>query len=68
MNAAFDLLAKYPVFCHQVLIAHQQFLIDGSRDIGQQVFPVHCLPPQPLPSLLTLSMGERRAEDKPKRG
>jgi hypothetical protein len=28
----------------------------------------HRLPPQPLPSIVTLSMSERGAEDKPKRG
>ena len=63
-----DLAAKNAIFGHQVLIAQQKFLIDAPSDIRQQVFPVHCPPPQPVPSLVMLSMGESRAEDKPKRG
>ena len=47
-------------------MAQQQFLIDGPGDIRQQVFPVHRLPPQPLPFQLTLSMDESGVEDKPK--
>ena len=31
-------------------------------------FPVHQLPPQPVPSIGTLSMDKSGAEDKPKRG
>ena len=42
--------------------------IDGPRDRRQQVFPIHRLPPQPLPSILTRSMGDGGAEDKPKHG
>ena len=53
-----DLVAQDAIFRHQVLVAQQQFLIDGPRDIRQQVFPVHRLSPQPLPSILTLSMGD----------
>ena len=45
----------------------QQFLIDAPSHVRQQVFPVHRLPPQPLPFLLMLSMGESGAEDKPER-
>jgi hypothetical protein len=26
-------VAQYPVFCHQILMAQAQFLIDGSRDV-----------------------------------
>jgi hypothetical protein len=48
-------------------MADQEFLINCSSDIGQQGLPVHRLPSQLLPSLLTLSMGERKAEDKSKR-
>ncbi len=39
-----DLLAQDAMLCHQILIAPQQFLIDGSRNIGQQVFLGHRLP------------------------
>src|SRR6266851_98860 len=63
--ATFDLVAQDAIFGHEVLIAYQQFLIDSPSDIGQQVLPVHGLPPQALSSLLTLSMGERGAEDNP---
>ena len=63
-----DLMAEDAIFGHQVLVAQQQFLIDCPRDICQQVFPVHRLSPQPLSSLLTLSISERGAEDKPKYG
>jgi hypothetical protein len=62
----FDLVAKHAIFGHEILMAYQQFLIDSSSDRRQQMFPVHRLPPQLLPSLLTLSMGTREAEDKPK--
>ena len=31
----FDLVAQDAIFRHQVLVAEQQFLIDGPRDIGQ---------------------------------
>src|SRR5713101_5307314 len=65
--ATFDLVTKHAIFSHEVLIAQQQFLIDASRDVRQQVFPVHRLPPQPWPSIWTLSMGESGAEDKLKR-
>jgi hypothetical protein len=61
------MVAKDAIFGHEVRIAPQQFLIDGPSDVRQQVFPVHRLPSQPLPSLLTLSMRESGAEDKPKR-
>jgi hypothetical protein len=44
-DASFDLMAQYPVFCHQRLMAHQEFLIDGPRDLRQQAFPTHRLPP-----------------------
>ena len=64
----FDLVAQQAIFGHEVLVAQQQFLIDGPRDIRQQVFPVHQLPPQPLPPIVTLSMDKGGAEDKPKRG
>jgi hypothetical protein len=37
-----DLVAQNTIFGDKVLIA-QQFLIDGPRDIRQQVFPVHRL-------------------------
>ena len=63
-----ELIAENAIFGHQILIAQQQFLIDGSRDIRQKLFPIHCLSPQPWPSLLMLSMGDDRAEDKPKCG
>jgi len=66
LDASRDLIAEHAVFGHQVLIAHQEFLIDGPRDRRQQVFPIHRLPPQPLPSLLTRSRGYGGAEDKPK--
>jgi hypothetical protein len=33
LDATFDLLAQYPVCCHQILMAQAQFLIDGSRDV-----------------------------------
>jgi hypothetical protein len=49
-------------------IAQQQFLIDGPRDICQKLFPIHRRSPSPLPSLLTLSMGDGRVEDKSKCG
>jgi hypothetical protein len=65
--ATFNLVAKHAIFGHEVLIAQQQFLIEGPSDIRQQVFPVHRLPPQPGRSIVTLSMGESGAEDKPKR-
>jgi hypothetical protein len=65
-DATVDLVAKHAIFGHEVLMAHSQFLIDSPGDIRQQVFPVHRLPPQPLLFLLTLRMGERGAEDKPK--
>jgi hypothetical protein len=39
-----ELMAQDAILCHQILIAQQQFLIDGPRDICQQVFPVHGLP------------------------
>ncbi len=64
--ATFDLVVQHTIFGHEVLIASQQFLIDRSSDRRQQMLPVHRLPPQLLPSLLTLSMGKREAEDKPK--
>jgi hypothetical protein len=41
LDAAFDLLAQYPVFCHQIFIAQQQFMIDGSREVRQQCLPIH---------------------------
>ena len=40
-----ELIAEHTIFSHEVLITHQQFLIDGPRDRRQQVFPVHCLSP-----------------------
>src|SRR5262244_532985 len=49
-------------------MAPQQFLVDSPRDRRQQVLPVHRLSPQALPSLLTLSMQETEAADKPKGG
>ena len=36
-HATCDLVAQDAIFCHQILVTQQQFLIDGSRDIGQQV-------------------------------
>src|SRR6266704_4943848 len=63
----FDLGTQHAIFGHQVLVAQQQFLIDSPRDIHEQVFPIHRRSPQLLPSLRMLSMGENRAEDKPKR-
>jgi hypothetical protein len=51
-DTAFDLLAQYPVVCHQIRMAQAQFLIDGSRDIRQQCLSIHtpcplrlCRPP-----------------------
>src|SRR5262245_41108251 len=67
-DAPCNLVAQHTIFGHEILVAHQEFLIDGPRDIRQQVFPVHHLLPQALSSLWTLSMGESRAEDKPTRG
>src|SRR5215468_659466 len=66
--ATFDLVTQHAIFGYQVFVAEQQCLIDGPRDIRQQVFPVHQLPPQPVPSIGTLSMDKGGAEDKPKRG
>ena len=40
-----DLVAQDAIFGDEVLIAQQQFLIDGPRDRRQQVFPVHGLSP-----------------------
>src|SRR6266581_7000019 len=45
LHTTSDLVAQEAILCHQVLIAQQQCLIDGSRDIRQQVFPVHPLSP-----------------------
>src|SRR5205807_6772882 len=67
-DATFDLVAQYAIFRHEILVAYQQFLIDGPCDRRQQVFAVHRLLPQALPSLWTLSMGKSGAEDKPTRG
>jgi hypothetical protein len=39
--AAPDLLAQDPVFCHEVLVAPQEFLIDRSCNIRQQQLPIH---------------------------
>src|SRR6266404_4707164 len=66
-NAPLDLVTQNPLFRDQIFVAQQQFLIDRPCDVCQPDLPVHRLPPQPLSSLLTLSMGERRAEDKSKR-
>jgi hypothetical protein len=48
----------------QPLIEEQWFRIDRSRDIRQQVLPIHRRSPQPLPSLLTLSMKNDGVENK----
>jgi hypothetical protein len=40
-HTACDLAAQDPILRHQVRMAQQQFLIDGSSDIRQQLFPVH---------------------------
>jgi len=63
----FNLAVENTVFAHQILIAQQQFLINGPSDICQKLFPIHRRPPQALPSIVMLSMGERAAEDKLKR-
>src|SRR5215831_5507794 len=44
-DAPFDLVTEDAILGPQVLVAQQQFLIDGPRDIRQQVSPVHPLSP-----------------------
>ena len=44
-EAPLDLAAQDAILRHQVLVAQQEFLIDGPRDICQQMFPVHRLSP-----------------------
>ena len=44
-DATFELVAEDAVFRHQIFVAQQQFLIDGFRDIREQVFPIHRLSP-----------------------
>src|SRR5467141_1144363 len=39
-----ELMAQEAILCHQILSAQQQCLLDGPRDICQQVVPVHRLP------------------------
>src|SRR3989442_14965344 len=43
VDTPFDLLTQYPVFCHEIRMAQQSFLIDASRNIRQQCLPIHAL-------------------------
>ena len=38
-HASPERLAEYPVFCHEILMAQQRGLIDGSCDVRQQCLP-----------------------------
>jgi hypothetical protein len=40
-DAALNLPAQLAILRHQVFIAEQEFLVDYSRDIGQQLLPIH---------------------------
>jgi hypothetical protein len=60
------LVAQDAVLRDQIFIAHQQFLIDSPCDVCKQVFTVHRLTPLLWLLILTSSMGENGAEDKPK--
>jgi hypothetical protein len=62
-HTALELVAQDTILCHQILVTQQQFLIDGPRDVRQQVFPVHHRSPQPILSMLILSIGASGAED-----
>ena len=44
-DAPCDLVAQETMLRHEGLVAQQQCLIDGPRDRGQQMCPVHCLSP-----------------------
>ena len=44
-EASLDLVSEDTVFRHQLFVAQQQFLIDGPRDIREQVVPIHRLSP-----------------------
>src|SRR5262249_21650985 len=48
LHTASELMAQEAIFCHQVLVAPQQFLIDGSSNTREQVFPLHPLSPATL--------------------
>jgi len=41
LEAPVHLVTEHPVFRHDRRVAHQQFLIDGSRDVREQGLPIH---------------------------
>src|SRR5215510_11098047 len=41
LHPTLNLLAEEPIFGHQVGIAQAEFLIDGTRDRGEQLLPIH---------------------------
>jgi hypothetical protein len=43
-HAACNLLAQDTVFCDQVFVANQEFLVYRARDVGQQLLPIHVCP------------------------
>src|SRR5262249_25801417 len=54
LYASLELVAQNAVFGYQILVAEQELLIDGPRDIGQQRFPIHTSFPLPCSLLTTL--------------
>src|SRR5215470_6972350 len=43
LQPAFDLGSQNPILSHQIFVAHQQFFINSSGDVGQQAGPLHFL-------------------------
>jgi hypothetical protein len=44
LHAVCELLAQDTVFCDQLCIANQQFLVHRARDVGQHVLPLQMSP------------------------
>jgi hypothetical protein len=40
-EASLELVAEYLIFCHEIFVPQQQFLIDGPSKVCQQYLPVH---------------------------